>query len=231
MTIFRLSEALCFPPPHFADEDGLLAVGGDLSASRLLLAYRTGIFPWFSEGEPILWWSPDPRLVLYPGDLTVSRSLSKTLRKGEFTVTMDRAFAEVITACAQVRTNAGEETWIVSNMIDAYCRIHDQGFAHSVEAWHGDELVGGLYGVSMGGVFFGESMFAKRSNASKVAFATFVRHLAHEGFHMIDCQVQTDHLMRFGAVEIPRERFLAQLEQSLGAPTVRGPWSFTGNAG
>ena len=226
MTIFRLSEAICFPPPHFADADGLLAVGGDLSEQRLLLAYSMGIFPWYCVGEPILWWSPDPRLVLYPGDLRVSRSLAKTIRKGAFTVTLDRAFERVITHCAEIRLAAGEETWIVDDMVEAYLRLHRQGFAHSVEAWQDGELAGGLYGVSLGRAFFGESMFAKKSNASKVAFVRLVRHLAERGFDLVDCQVRTDHLMRFGAVEISRERFLKHLEQSLKAPTLRGPWSF-----
>jgi len=204
----------------------LLAVGGDLSQERLLLAYRLGIFPWFSEDMPILWWSPDPRLILYPSDLKISGRLKRTLRQNIFHTTLDRAFGQVISACADVRLAAGEPTWIVGDMLAAYGRLHESGFAHSVEVWYGKELAGGLYGVSLGGCFFGESMFTRVSNASKVALVKLVDHLVRHEFDLIDCQINTPHLLRMGAREIPRPRFLAQLRESLRKPTMKGKWSF-----
>ncbi len=215
-----------FPPPYLAEREGLLAIGGDLSEERLLLAYRMGIFPWYAEDDPIIWWSPDPRMILYPKELKVSRSLKRLIRKGRLQVTMDQAFEEVITACARVRTDAGERTWLVEEMIEAYCDLHRSGFAHSVETWEGDRLVGGLYGVSLGRSFFGESMFARVSNASKVAFVGLVRQLERWNFDMIDCQVKTDHLLRFGAREVARRIFLARLNLSLKHPNRRGKWRF-----
>jgi len=208
----------------------LLAVGGDLSPDRLLLAYRQGIFPWYGEDEPILWWSPDPRLILHPSDLKASKSLRRTIRKKMFRVTMDNAFESVINACAAVRVDDGEPTWIVDDMIAAYCRLHEKGYAHSVEAWAGDQLAGGLYGISLGGCFFGESMFTRVSNASKVAFFHLIKQLADWSFELIDCQVTTDHLIRFGAFEVPRNRFLEQLKTSLRLPTRRGKWQFDPNS-
>jgi len=202
----------------------LLAVGGDLSPDRLLLAYRQGIFPWYGEDEPILWWSPDPRLILHPSDLKVSKSLRRTIRKKMFRVTMDNAFKEVINACAVVRVDDGKPTWIVDDMIAAYCRLHEKGYAHSVEAWAGDQLAGGLYGISLGGCFFGESMFTRVSNASKVAFVHLIKQLAGWSFELIDCQVTTDHLIRLGASEAPRDQFLERLKTSLRLPTRRGKW-------
>ncbi len=222
MTVYLLSDSIGFPPPHGARSDGLLAVGGDLSPKRLLLAYRQGIFPWFSEDEPIIWWSPDPRLVLYPREIRVSKRLRRTIRKGEFRVTMDKAFLQVISSCAKART----DTWIVDEMIEAYCKLHESGFAHSVEIWRDGELVGGLYGISLGRCFFGESMFTRVSNASKVAFVRLVEHLGGLSFDMIDCQVTSDHLVNFGAKEIPRTLFLKQLAKSLKTPTRRGKWRF-----
>jgi len=224
MPVFLLKEDLIFPPPHLASESGLLAVGGDLSPERLLLAYGQGIFPWYSDGEPILWWCPDPRLVLHPEQIKISRSLKRTLNKTLFRVTMDRAFEQVIKACARLRLESGESTWIVEDMIQAYCRLHAEGYAHSVEAWHGDELSGGVYGVSLGGVFFGESMFTRRSNASKVALVYLARQLSAWSFNVIDCQVTTGHLQRFNAREVPRSAFLALLHESLKMPTRRGSW-------
>lgn len=224
MPVFLLSDKIEFPPPHLARSDGLLAVGGDLSPDRLLLAYRKGIFPWYSE-DPILWWSPDPRLVLFPRDLKVSKSLKKIISQSRFRITADLAFAEVIRRCADSPKRHHEGTWIVDDMIQAYCRIHRSGFAHSVEAWYEGELVGGLYGVSLGSCFFGESMFAEVSNASKVAFVALVDLLKKMAVTIIDCQVTTDHLIRFGATEIPRRRFLAELEKALEAPTKRGSWT------
>jgi leucyl/phenylalanyl-tRNA--protein transferase len=226
VTVFFLTDEIAFPPPHLASREGLLAVGGDLSRERLLLAYRMGIFPWFSDDEPILWWSPDPRLVLYPDEIRISKTLKKIIRKEVFTVTMDSAFVRVINQCAKIRQENNQGTWIVEDMIDAYCKLHESGFAHSVEAWHQGKLAGGLYGVSLGRCFFGESMFTRVSNASNVALVTLVGYLNKSSFDMIDCQLTTKHLLRFGAREIPRARFLKQLEKSLKAPTKKGKWCF-----
>jgi len=225
MPVFVLSEALKFPPPRLATPEGLLAVGGDLSRERLLLAYRQGIFPWFSDDEPILWWSPDPRLVLYPQEFHRSRSLEKVIRRGAFRVTTDQAFETVIRECAAVRAAGGEGTWIVPDMIRAYCDLHRMGVAHSVEAWSGTRLAGGLYGVALGSGFFGESMFARETNASKVALAALAAYLAAEDFGLIDCQVTTGHLQRLGAREIPRNRYLEELKRCLKAPTRIGRWT------
>ena len=226
MPVYQLSEDLIFPSPYLASKEGLLAIGGDLSPNRLLLAYSNGIFPWYSEGEPILWWSPDPRLVLYPTELKVSRSLKKVFKQDIFAVTLDRAFREVITECAQVRLENHEGTWIVDDMVQAYCRLHESGFAHSVEAWQDNRLVGGLYGVSLGKCFFGESMFTRITNASKVALVALVEHLGQLDFSFIDCQITTAHLTRFGAREISRTHYLDELAGALKAATRRGTWAF-----
>ncbi len=215
-----------FPPADLADESGLLAVGGDLSAERLKLAYSMGIFPWFDEGLPILWHSPDPRMVLWPTELRVGRTLRKAMRKEPYTLTMDTAFADVIKACAKIPRPRQSGTWITSDMIEAYRELHRQGFAHSVEAWQGETLVGGFYGVSLGTAFFGESMFATAKDASKIAFVSAVEQFAAWGIGMIDCQVHTEHLERFGAEEIPRAQFLAELDKALRGPTRRGSWRF-----
>lgn len=227
MPLFQLSDQVSFPPPQLSREDGLLALGGDLTVDRLILAYSMGIFPWYSPGEPILWWSPDPRLVLYPESLVVNRSLRKTLKRGIYRVTMDRAFSLVISHCATIKRAEEEGTWIVDEMQEAYTALHKAGYAHSVEAWEGDELVGGLYGVSLGRAFFGESMFARKTDASKLCFAQLVRFLQNEGFDFIDCQVTTDHLLRFGAEEIPRTRFLEELAEALKGEDRIGSWSDT----
>lgn len=224
MPVFQLTEEIVFPPPQCAGEEGLLAVGGDLSEERLLLAYSMGIFPWYAEGSPILWWSPDPRLVLAPEDLKVSRSLKQTMKKGVFKVSMDRAFDEVVRGCAAVHKGKDKETWITDEMTEAYIRLCHAGYAHSVESWHEGELAGGLYGVALGAAFFGESMFAKRADASKVAFVALVRQLASWNFEFIDCQVTTGHLIRFGAREIPRPEFLKMLARALKVPNRRGRW-------
>jgi leucyl/phenylalanyl-tRNA--protein transferase len=224
MPVYLLSNELVFPPPHLATDVGLLAVGGDLSQERLLLAYQMGIFPWYSENEPILWWSPDPRLVLYPREIHVSKTLKRVLKKDVFHVTMDTAFERVIMACARVHDTADGGTWIVDDMIEAYCGLHHSGFAHSVEAWNEGQLVGGLYGVSLGRAFFGESMFSLMSNASSAALVALANYLAENAFDMIDCQVTTTHLKNFGAREIPRHFFLEQLKESLSCPTIRGKW-------
>lgn len=224
MPIFRLSDRVNFPPPHFAAHNGLLAIGGDLTETRLLLAYRMGIFPWFSPGDPILWWSPDPRLVMYPGEIVIPKRLQRTLNQHVFQVTSDTVFKRVIGECAQVRLENGEETWLIDDMIEAYTRLHELGYAHSIETWYNGELAGGLYGVSLGGAFFGESMFTRVSNASKVALTALCRYLDTSGFDLIDCQVATSHLKRLGAREIPRKSFLKQLETSMARPTSRGRW-------
>ncbi len=214
-----------FPLPNTAlrEPDGLLAVGGCLSQSRLLNAYRHGIFPWYNPGEPILWWSPDPRLVLFPDKLLISRSLAKTLRKNIFTVTFDQAFDKVIAACADPRKDAGG-TWITTEINAAYNLLHQAGFAHSVEAWVGDELVGGLYGIALGQVFFGESMFHNKTDASKVAFATLVKQLQSWNYRLIDCQVHTRHLESLGAQEIARSYFTKLLDQYCAIPAQAGAW-------
>ena len=225
MPVYQLPEDLIFPSPYLASKEGLLAIGGDLSPQRLLLAYGNGIFPWYSEGEPILWWSPDPRLVLYPAELKVSRSLKKVFKQGLFAVTMDRAFEEVITECARVRLENHEGTWIVDDMVQAYSRLHESGFAHSVEVWQDNRLAGGLYGLSLGKCFFGESMFTRITNASKVALVALAEHLKQLDFALIDCQITTAHLTRFGAQEISRARYLDELAEALKAATLQGKWS------
>jgi leucyl/phenylalanyl-tRNA--protein transferase len=221
--VFRLDERLIFPPPRLAEE-GLLAVGGDLSTERLLLAYATGVFPWYEEGQPILWHSPDPRLVLLAGELHVPRRLERTLRAGRFRFSFDAAFDAVIEGCARAPRPGQRGTWITREMRRAYQRLHREGFAHSAEAWVGERLAGGLYGVSLGGAFFGESMFARTPEASKAAFVALVRALSAQGIELVDCQVTTEHLQRFGAREWPRERFLAELAKALRLPTLRGNW-------
>jgi len=224
--IYRLTNELSFPAPDDAEPSGLLAVGGDLGTERLLLAYSMGIFPWYEDDLPILWHSPDPRMILLPGHLRVSRSLRKTLRDQSFEIRLDGDFEAVIRACARAPRDGQDGTWITDEMIDAYLRLFELGCAHSAEAWLDGELVGGLYGVSLGGCFFGESMFASRADASKVAFVALVEQLARWEFDLIDCQVHTDHLARFGATEWPRSRFLSALEKSLTKKTRRGHWRF-----
>jgi leucyl/phenylalanyl-tRNA--protein transferase len=214
-----------FPDPAEAmrDPDGLLAVGGDLSSGRLINAYREGIFPWYNEGDPILWWSPDPRTVLRPRQLHCSRSLRKLLRQRAFAVTMDRDFPAVIRACAEPRAEQ-QGTWLLPEMIQAYCALHLRGIAHSIEVWQGGQLVGGLYGVVIGGAFFGESMFSRVANASKVALVQLCEHLLERGVELIDCQVLTGHLRRMGAELIPRAQFLTQLRALRDAPLTMGSW-------
>ena len=224
MPIFRLVDEPIFPPPDYADPSGLLAVGGDLSKERLLEAYRLGIFPWYSDDQPLLWWSPDPRLVLDLKDFMISRSLRKTLKKAIFQVTFDHAFEQVIQACAVVPRTAQNGTWITEEMQEAYINLHGLGYAHSVESWFGGELVGGLYGVSLGKAFFGESMFHLKTDASKVALATLVEKLKSWDFHFIDSQMTTEHMIRLGAKELPRRIFLKRLQLALRQPTKRGRW-------
>jgi leucyl/phenylalanyl-tRNA--protein transferase len=221
--VYRLIEQPVFPGPELAEPDGLLAVGGDLSPRRLLLAYSMGIFPWFNEGDPILWWSPDPRCILEPVQLKVSRSLAKVLRQGVFSVTFDKAFDQVVSACARLRREGGEGTWITEEMHWAYCRLHEMGYAHSVESWREGELQGGLYGVSLGRCFFGESMFHRASNASKVAFAALAQGLCKRRFELIDCQLPTPHLESLGAREVSREEYLRRLRQGGVTPSTMPP--------
>ncbi|MFZ4440441.1 MAG: leucyl/phenylalanyl-tRNA--protein transferase [Syntrophales bacterium] len=223
MPVYRLPDAIAFPPVGQAIESGLLAVGGDLSPERLLAAYREGIFPWYSDGDPILWWSPDPRFILFPDELRVSRSMRQFLKKGFVRITFDLAFGEVIAACGRPRPGQ-DGTWITTEMREAYSRLHELGFAHSVEVWQEQELVGGLYGVSLGHAFFGESMFSAIPNTSKAALITLVLHLKKLDFDLIDCQVETDHLAGLGARPIPRHDFCALLKQSLCHETLRGNW-------
>lgn len=220
-----------FPPPEYAldDPNGLLAAGGDLSPGRLLAAYRLGIFPWYEEGQPILWWSPHPRTVLFPAEIHVSRSLRKVLRRRVFSVTADRCFGKVIDACAEPRPGA-QGTWITAAMRAAYCRLHEMGHAHSIEVWQQGRLVGGLYGVALGRVFFGESMFSRVSNASKVALVYLCRQLQSWGFELIDCQVETEHLLSMGARSISRAEFQQLLARYTGAECAVSPgprpWQF-----
>ncbi len=211
-----LDDSLTFPPVNSALEepDGLLAAGGDLSPDRILLAYQNGIFPWYSDDQPILWWSPNPRTVIKPCDLHISRSMQKILNKNLFRVTYDQDFESVIHACAAPR-DADSGTWITDEMIDAYCELHHLGHAHSVEVWEGESLVGGLYGIAIGEVFFGESMFSHQSNASKVGFITLINQLQQWGFTLIDCQVASDHLFTLGATEMPRALFLSTINSAL----------------
>jgi leucyl/phenylalanyl-tRNA--protein transferase len=224
MPVYLLTDDLIFPPVHLATPEGLLAIGGDLSPERLLLAYRSGIFPWYSDDEPILWWSPDPRLVLYPEELKISHSLRKTIRSGRFKATIDTGFEQVIQACGRTRISNGQGTWITPEMEKAYMSLHRLGYAHSVEIWHEEVLVGGLYGVSLGRCFFGESMFSTMSDASKVALVAMRDFLQKKQFDFIDCQMPTDHLMRLGAKKIARDDFLSELRRSLLRPTLSGPW-------
>ena len=214
-----------FPPLGTAltHPNGLLAAGGDLSPQRLIAAYRCGIFPWFNEGDPILWWSPDPRMVLFPPELKISRSLRKTLKKANYTIRADSAFNQVVRACAEPRKER-PGTWIHDEMIAAYTALHEMGLAHSIETWMEGELVGGLYGVAQGKMFFGESMFSRTTDASKVAFVHLVRHLERRGFKMIDCQMKTAHLASFGAREISRNEFSLKLKELVNYPERVDKW-------
>lgn len=212
MPVFQLTDELIFPDPGWATREGLLAVGGDLSPERLVLAYKLGIFPWYGEEEPIMWWSPDPRCVLIPANLYVSRRLERVIKQRRFRLTCNQTFERVVEACADVRTERDEETWLIADMQEAYQRLHELGYAHSIEAWCDDKLVGGLYGVAIGKFFFGESMFHKQTNASRVVLVHLVRYLEREGFSLLDCQVPNPHLFSMGACQLPRENFLERLK-------------------
>ena len=220
--MLHLGSELWFPPAEHFGEDGLVAIGGDLSPARLLLAYERGIFPWSAPEDPLLWWSPDPRAILRPSEVKVSKSMRNVLNQGLYTISFDRDFEGVMRGCAD---RPGEGTWITDDFVNAYLNLHELGFAHSAEAWNEDgELVGGLYGVSLGSMFFGESMFARSSNASKVAFVTLARQLRRWNFDCIDCQIMNPHLESLGARHIRRNEFLLALSTALEKETKRGPW-------
>ena len=212
MAIFALDKELVFPPVHLAEPDGLLAMGGDLSPDRLLLAYRNGIFPWY-EGETILWWSTDPRFILLPAELKVNKRTKEILKTNELVFTVNKTFAKVILNCKKIKRPGQEGTWITDEVVRAYCKLHERGYAHSAEIWKDNELVGGLYGIRLGKVFFGESMFSKVSNASRFAFINYVQLLKEEGVQLIDCQVYTEYLESLGAKMISRTDFVRQLKQ------------------
>lgn len=226
MRVPLLSRELWFPPANISTSDGIVAIGGDFRTERLLLAYRSGIFPWPMKGYPLLWFSPDPRYVLLPSRAHLPRSLRKRMRRCPYEIRTDTAFSQVIRACGKVERPGQRGTWVIPELVRGYEQLHQHGVAHSIETWHEGELVGGLYGVSLGAVFFGESMFAIAPDASKVAFATLVGNLASWGFGMVDCQVHTEHLERFGAEDWPRDLFLSHLELCMGEPTRLGPWKF-----
>jgi len=219
-----LRQDLIFPNPRYAASEGLLAFGGDLSPNRLLTAYRKGIFPWYSADDPILWWSPDPRSILYPKNFKLTKSFKRVLKNGGFEVKFDHAFKKVIHHCGNVPREGQNGTWLLEDMREAYIELHNMGYAHSVEVYLDDELVGGLYGLSMGSAFFGESMFSLRSNASKVAFKALSDTLDSRGYDFIDCQVRNNHLVSMGAVDIPRDRFLDELDISLKNSSDIGSW-------
>lgn len=211
MPVFQLTDEIVFPRPELAEENGLLAIGGDLSPQRLITAYSLGIFPWFSQHDPILWWFTSPRLVIYPSEFRVSKRLLRLLKKKPFTVTVNQAFEQVIRNCAEIRTEKNDETWITDSMMDAYIALHKCGYAHSIECWQGDLLAGGLYGIALDQVFFGESMFSRVSNSSKVALVELNALLQKNNFKMIDCQMTTAHLLTFGAREISGKVFSKNL--------------------
>ena len=224
--IFKLlDDDYTFPSAAYAEDDGLLAFGGDLATFRLLTAYANGIFPWYNEGEPVLWWSPDPRLVIRPGEMKVSKSLRHTLRSDKFEVRIDTSFRSVMQHCAASPRKGQDGTWIIDDVIEAYCRLHELGFAHSFETWLDGNLVGGLYGVAIGKAFFGESMFHTVTDASKVAFWHLHQFLLSHGFKLIDCQQETDHLKSLGAYAIPRKDFLKELETLVLEPGLVGAWT------
>lgn len=225
MPVFELSDELIFPDPALAEPDGLLAIGGDLSPKRLVLAYAHGIFPWFGNDEPYLWWSPNPRCVLFPAKFKASKSLLQTIRKGKYTVRFDTCFSEVIKHCAQTKREGEPGTWITQEIQEAYCRLHELGFAHSVETFYDNQLVGGLYGVGLGKVFFGESMFFLMTDASKVAFYYLVQQLIEWNYELIDNQQTTSYLLSFGSEEIPRDQFLKLVQQAISHPVNYEKWT------
>lgn len=226
MPVFWLSEKdLSFPHPELANEDGILAIGGDLSVERLLIAYNNGLFPWYNPEDPILWWSPDPRFVLFPDELKISKSMRSYFNQRKFEVTFDTAFEKVIRNCkTQTRKGQVGGTWISEDMVNAYCNLYNEGYAHSVEVWKDEQLVGGLYGIALGKMFFGESMFSKENNASKVGFITLVKYLIAKDYQLIDCQQETTHLKSLGGKNIPRRSFLKMVIENQEASTIPGRW-------
>lgn len=224
LPIYLLDDKLAFPPVEEADK-GILAVGGDLSVERLLLAYKSGIFPWFSKSEPIIWWSPDPRFILMPDELHVSKSMKRVLNSNAFSFTFDTAFPEVIKQCALIERKGEDGTWITNSMMKAYNKLHNEGYAHSVEVWKDDNLVGGLYGVSLGKAFFAESMFHTETNASKFALIKLIELMQQKDFHFLDAQVHTDHVATLGARNISRKKFIKLLDKALQQETWKGKWS------
>lgn len=224
MPVFQLTEALLFPSPELAEPDGLLAIGGDLSPARLIMAYANGIFPWYTEEDPILWWSPAPRLVLYPNEFHLPRRLARKIRKNVFSVTADTAFDQVIGACSTAGGRGEQGTWITPEIHQAYVQLHELGYAHSIEAWEGETLAGGLYGVCLDGVFFGESMFTHITDGSKIALAHLIKAAPRLGIRLIDCQMTTSHLVGFGAREVDRETFLKELEKYITDCTPQKKW-------
>lgn len=226
VTVYLLPEEPIFPPAEEADPDGLIAIGGDLSVQRLIQAYSSGIFPWFIEDKKVYWFSPDPRLIMLPGNYRRSESLKRILKQGKFSVSIDTCFEQVIRACGETPRPGDPGTWINDDFIQAYNDLYRLGLAHSFEAFEGDRLVGGLYGVSLGAAFFGESMFFERPNASKIAYSALVDFAVVNNLHFIDCQVVTDHLVRAGALSIPRPKYLEMVGKALEIPTIQGRWKF-----
>jgi leucyl/phenylalanyl-tRNA--protein transferase len=224
MTVYLLPEDPFFPPADDAESDGLIAIGGDLSAERLLQAYAHGIFPWFREEDDVFWYSPDPRMVLFPDHFKIPESLKRIIRSHKFKVTFDTVFEQVIRGCAAAPRPGQEGTWITDEFIEAYIALHKRGFAHSVEVFYREDLVGGLYGISLGAAFFGESMFFKMNNASKVALHALVERCRKNGFSFIDCQVETSHLQSLGASLVDRTDYLSLLQKALKNKTIAGPW-------
>lgn len=223
MPVFLLDNDLFFPEPEEASPDGLLAVGGTLNEDRLLLAYQKGIFPWYNPDDPILWWSPDPRCLIEISKFKVSKSMRNIINRGIYRCTIDQEFEKVISSCAEIERDE-QGTWITDEIIESYCNLHELGIGHSVEVWKGDALVGGLYGLSLGNMFFGESMFSRESNASKFAMYEFCKILSRKGFEWIDCQIYNDHLASLGAVQMPRQEYLEILNNSLEFETNKGSW-------
>ena len=225
MAVYRLDRELWFPPHYEYEDHGVVALGGDLSPARLLMAYRNGIFPWNNPGEPLTWWSPVKRMVLRPGEVKISRSSRNLLNRRKFRVTADTCFEEVIDSCQNIKRKGQEGTWLTDELKASLTEIHQLGFAHSIEVFEGEELVGGLYGLSLGNLFFGDSMFSRVSNASKIGFIKLCQMLEREGFDLLDCQIYNEHLASLGAYEIPRGAFLNLVEANKKLPTTKGPWT------
>ena len=225
MPVFQLNKTITFPSPELAENDGLLALGGDLLPARLIAAYKKGIFPWFSDGDPILWWFTSPRLVIFLNEFRFPRRLQREINKGLFKITTDQDFQQVIENCATINRDGQNGTWITKGMQEAYCRLHEEGYAHSIECWQNEQLVGGLYGIALDRVFFGESMFSKASNASKIALTALVELLVQRNFKLLDCQMTSTHLLQFGAREMSGSRFSEELGRLIKTTAPDGAWS------